>query len=360
MKKRLFKLFAISCLIYVFVLTFSISVFAIDKTEALNEEIICNIDIYSNDDKFDADNYVFNQNSINELLVSYDASTYGKLKWDIPNYADNVGILNVEYESLANKMNNMGYGNEYSLSTPKAEFGYSNDIKSLFNETFGVHQNTLSHVDMPENWTVSDIINVAQENRKTLLGDYKESNAYTDIANIINTSSIFTEATKTLTMPENLSVYDCASSLSSVSNPFSLDNNQYYQNGTKYQSDNIASEMYSNYCNKSKVWIKSANNKNIDDILDELNYYNGDVYGLLGLSSPEEAIDNTAPLDPIDSFENNKQQSEVTDPLENVTSGHMFNGNTPDVDNDNKITIKDITLKSIDEYYYTDDIDSVD
>ena len=306
------------------------------------------------------ENFIFNDKSLNDCLISYDSDVFGKMKWDLPNASENIAILNVEFDALSNNMDSIGFVAKYSLNPPKTELGYSDDVISMFSSTFGNTNNTLKEMKMPEGWSVSSIMNEAQNNRNKVLGDFKNSSSYQSIANSINTSSIFSEASKTMAMPECLSTQSCAATLSDIKSPFSLDKEYYKNQGNKYNSDADVMSMYSEYCDKAEKWIKYNKGEGIDDILNNLDeYYDGDINDLLDID--EEITPQTDPLSPIEPetpFDEDYVQYQ-TDHVETIAGGHVYAG-LEDVDKDGDIDEGDYQLQTeIDGYEKNGKMDDI-
>lgn len=215
------------------------------------------------DSIFGADNSALSVKTLGDNLIEVDPEAFGQLKWELPSSSENIGYLNLEYTLLSDKMDSYGHGTDYQLSNTQKLSGYSGSIREQFNNTFGNTSTTLASYSMPEGWTVSSIMQNANEQRTEILGDYKSSESYQSIANSISTSDIFSTARQTMTLPTNSSLQSLASKLSSVSS-----GNDYYSSMSagyaSYQgqisgvpsSDSIKYKYYE-YTQKADNWLSN-------------------------------------------------------------------------------------------------------
>ncbi|MBQ7818452.1 MAG: hypothetical protein IJ341_02015 [Bacteroidales bacterium] len=276
-KKRCFKtILACSALALIFSVS-SINVLAEDITSvptALSDsEEYATVNF---DSIFGADNSALSVKTLGDNLIEVDPDAFGQLKWELPSSSENIGYLNLEYTLLSDKMDSYGYGTDYQLSNTQKLSGYSGSIRDHFNSTFGNTSSTLTSYSMPEGWTVSSIMQNANEQRTEILGDYKSSEAYQSIANSISTSNIFSTARQTMTLPSNSSLQSLASKLSSVSS-----GNDYYSSMNagyaSYQgkisdvpSPESITYKYYDYTKKADNWL-SNKTTTFDDLTTKVN-----------------------------------------------------------------------------------------
>ena len=237
MKKNIKHIYSIIVAILLLSIS-SITVFAEETTVpeiTVGTQHATESNILSNDNIcYMVDNTVyFNTNKLGNELIKVDPELFGKLKWDVPSATNNLGMLNLEYTSMQTQLSEYGYGDTYSLEIPEFKTGYSGSIIEEFNKAFpGAANVKLENATLPEGWSVNDIMSSAVTQRNAILSDYKNSEAYQSVSEIIDTSSIFKTASQTMSMPYLPSVQENAKKLGaniSFSSVESLRNNAYQQ-----------------------------------------------------------------------------------------------------------------------------------
>lgn len=212
------------------------------------------------------DNPSLNTDEFYDFSKLLDASAYNQLKYEVPSSVSSVSRLNTEYELLSLKMDDFGYGTLYQIEIPEFKPGYASDITQEFKKTFGdLSGKAVTEMTMPEGWTVSSIMENASEQRESLVSDYKNSQAYTEMYNTINTSQIFKLANQTMTMPSTSSLSSLAGKLSSVNSPYSISgaiNNAKNEYLSKVNNSTSVGDLTKKYNNgKANVDIWISNNK---------------------------------------------------------------------------------------------------
>lgn len=231
------------------------------------------------------DNPSLNTEDFADFTKLLDASAYNQLKYEVPSSVSNVSRLNTEYELLSIKMDDFGYGTIYQIDVPEFKPGYAASITQEFKNTFGdLSGKAVTEMSMPDGWTVSNIMANASAQRETLVSDYKNSQAYNEMYNTINTSQIFKLANQTMTMPKTSSLSSLAGKLSSVNSPYSINGainsakSDYLSRVNSSTSIGDLSTMYNNGKSNVDIWI-SNNKKTSGELAERANsaLFNNDV-----------------------------------------------------------------------------------
>ena len=139
--------------------------------------------------------------------------------FDVGASVDNFQVLNMQYEVLSLQMQENGFGEEMTIETPTFQTGYTMDIQSLFEASYGdIAKNAkLEEPTIPESFDVSKMMQEASANREAVLGDFKSSSIYQTTVGSISIGNVFAEASKVKTMPKLLSADAMADGISSLS-----------------------------------------------------------------------------------------------------------------------------------------------
>lgn len=206
----------------------------------------------------------------------YDATAYGKLKYDVPSSELQVSRLNFDYEMLCISMDNMGFGTKYQIEVPEFKAGYASSLTQEFSNTFGdLSSKAVTEMSMPEGWSVSNIMKNASSQREQVVSDYKNSQAYQAMYNSINSNAIFKVANQTMTMPQTSSISSLAGKLSSVGSPYNI-------NGEiSNAKDNYLYNEYVADSNHGADALSSKFDTTVDNISDLINNNYSGAYELM-------------------------------------------------------------------------------
>ena len=140
--------------------------------------------------------------SFYKKIDALDTSVFGQLKWEVPVAEDRIKLINFEYAALCYDFKSLGAGQDYKLTIPEFESGYSGSITEEFNRAFGDISIDLTTNNIPKDWTMENIMSVSTSQRDKISSGFRETESYKTVSNSISIGSVFSEAKKNLSAPQ--------------------------------------------------------------------------------------------------------------------------------------------------------------
>ena len=142
--------------------------------------------------------YQLDTSAFYEMLKEIEGTNFNVLQWEVPTADGNIAALNLKFELLQADIKNLGYGEQYELSIPQLNNGYSRNITELFAAEFGDLSYKFPEHTLPDGINMSAIMQNSIANRDAMMKEFTESNSFAVIKSNHSIGDIFSAAQQIL------------------------------------------------------------------------------------------------------------------------------------------------------------------
>lgn len=123
--------------------------------------------------------------------------------FDVNANLDSFQMLNLQYEILQISLSDKGFGENGTLEIPEFQMGYASNVQEIFQQNFGDLRSQLSlgPTDLPDSFSVSEILADTQDARDSFSAGFKSSEIYQVVNDQLSIGRVFEQAQNGASMP---------------------------------------------------------------------------------------------------------------------------------------------------------------